>query len=806
MGASSPMREVNGIKVCGVGDGKGQQAGGKGACGSYGEKSRPPNDKGGNTGSALGHGGTARPRPRKQADEGGSFGTPATTDFKTEHNQAAPTGIGELRVGTLFCPACFSQRCSSGAASPATGHTGRSKRRDQCSVNGQLRASPQRQAIGDHLDAALIMTVCLEVQVSHQDVCGDSGTSLTADPGSCTFERSTPCPENTRPGAGSDVVTNSIKRTPTAASCRPDGAAVLGRGTIVEAEECARQTVRGGQLCREAAAKRPVCHRARATTRAEFRAGPREFASAWRRTAAHRKEYRAGVCHVMKAPGQGPRTKASAVPDGGLVNIEAQASVTSKVVLETTDKMQHMLGGSKDGDIIEVSQHAFLKVFTELTLKDPLAQRLRLGADVEWWRLAATRRMTDDPTSIQASTIAKGILVWTSLLDGASELLRECARDLRLCKQGRDINERLRRRRPTRRKCDVATRRLTERGGDRLGRRQGRRARQQRSADVSCTIHPFAPLTTIRCAGTRAVSLPQAACEQREASTVFSDDIVEVPSGNELQLLADFTSTFCDDPALRPTHDLTVFTAFSAPPLTLGKPQAGAVLFPDKAGQAFARADATVGSRTKATIGPRERHKALRKYVNHARDFSEKAVTASSDTCSVQSYKGVVVGGERGSGELCRQGSNTQKSGAAPSTQQTLGKLRSPAPRAARPVTLDAVILAERLQTHVLCARATAALANPRQECRSRARGGRRLRGTAVSVQDCSVRTKRAAANLARARMVGKQSPQDAQQATGAASTAERTPRNTILQGEMCEALRQQRHAPAQKLLSLQAT
>ena len=80
-----------------------------GACGSYGEKSRPPGDKGGNTGSALGHGGTARPRPCEQADEGGSFGTPATTDFKTEHNQAAPTGVGELGVGTLCCPASFSQ-------------------------------------------------------------------------------------------------------------------------------------------------------------------------------------------------------------------------------------------------------------------------------------------------------------------------------------------------------------------------------------------------------------------------------------------------------------------------------------------------------------------------------------------------------------------------------------------------------------------------------------------------------------------------------------------------------------------------
>ena len=113
--------------------------------------------------------------------------------------------------------ACCGQRCSGGVA---PGHTGTSKWRDLCSVNGKLRASPQRQAIGDHLDAALIMPSCLEVQVAHQDMCGDSGTLLTADPGNCTFERPTPCPENTRPRAGSDVVTQSLKRTPTAASRR----------------------------------------------------------------------------------------------------------------------------------------------------------------------------------------------------------------------------------------------------------------------------------------------------------------------------------------------------------------------------------------------------------------------------------------------------------------------------------------------------------------------------------------------------------------------------------------------------------
>ena len=168
------------IKVGGVGEGKRQQAGSKGACGSYGEKPRPAGDKSGNTRSALDHGSTARPRPREQADEGGSFGTPATTDFKTEDNQAAPTGVGELREGTLFGPACFGQRCSNGAASQAPGHTRRSKWRDQCRVNAGHWRSPR---CGAH----------------HACVPGGSGLALVRvnvwrqhqPHGSCTFERPT---------------------------------------------------------------------------------------------------------------------------------------------------------------------------------------------------------------------------------------------------------------------------------------------------------------------------------------------------------------------------------------------------------------------------------------------------------------------------------------------------------------------------------------------------------------------------------------------------------------------------------------
>ena len=43
-------------------------------------------DKGSNARSVLGRGGTARRRPREQPEEVSSFGTTATTDFKTEDN------------------------------------------------------------------------------------------------------------------------------------------------------------------------------------------------------------------------------------------------------------------------------------------------------------------------------------------------------------------------------------------------------------------------------------------------------------------------------------------------------------------------------------------------------------------------------------------------------------------------------------------------------------------------------------------------------------------------------------------------
>ena len=122
------------------------------------------------------------------------------------------------------CP--FFTSASSSAASPAPGHTGRSKRRDQCSVNGKLRASRQRQAIGDHLDAALIISVCLQVQVSHQDI----------------FDERAPASRQTRAAARSSGPPRALRTpdrgqaatwSPTASSGRPlrHRAGARGRGS-----------------------------------------------------------------------------------------------------------------------------------------------------------------------------------------------------------------------------------------------------------------------------------------------------------------------------------------------------------------------------------------------------------------------------------------------------------------------------------------------------------------------------------------------------------------------------------------------
>ena len=68
------------------------------------------------------------------------------------------------------------QRCCHAGA-----HRQKYMARQAYNVNLPHNGGPTRRTIGDHVDAVLIMSGCLEVQVSHQDVCRDCSTSLMAD-------------------------------------------------------------------------------------------------------------------------------------------------------------------------------------------------------------------------------------------------------------------------------------------------------------------------------------------------------------------------------------------------------------------------------------------------------------------------------------------------------------------------------------------------------------------------------------------------------------------------------------------------
>ena len=151
-------------KIGGVGNGKGQQVGSKAACSNDGYKRRPPATHAARWDAAALPSRTRASNRRvcgKRSRRKSAASALQRSPRTTRRHRRASANSGYV------CSICSLALRSSATAAPAV--------------------LPRR------LDAALIMSRCLEVEASHQDVCGDCSTSLTADASSCTFERSTPC-------------------------------------------------------------------------------------------------------------------------------------------------------------------------------------------------------------------------------------------------------------------------------------------------------------------------------------------------------------------------------------------------------------------------------------------------------------------------------------------------------------------------------------------------------------------------------------------------------------------------------------
>ena len=120
---------------------------------------------------------------REEAQELHSFGAEPAANLKPDNNQAAepcalelwiclvPLASGGGRDGGPWLDVCARVGL---AAAREGAHDG--------GIQGELRAMPQRQAIGDNLYAPLVRDRHIEVHVRKPDVSGDPGAGFTTDP------------------------------------------------------------------------------------------------------------------------------------------------------------------------------------------------------------------------------------------------------------------------------------------------------------------------------------------------------------------------------------------------------------------------------------------------------------------------------------------------------------------------------------------------------------------------------------------------------------------------------------------------
>ena len=166
-----------------------QKTGGESPRSCEGDEGRPTQREGrGGCGPAGGRDGP-RPAASKQADEVSGLTAPAPSNFKRNDGEPAAVGTAELWVGALLGPpGCLEGCTSSLAPDPARG-TSSGEGRDQGGVNRDLGTPPQRQTVGDHLNAPVILTDGVEIEISDEDVEGNRRPCFSADPGGRSLQR-----------------------------------------------------------------------------------------------------------------------------------------------------------------------------------------------------------------------------------------------------------------------------------------------------------------------------------------------------------------------------------------------------------------------------------------------------------------------------------------------------------------------------------------------------------------------------------------------------------------------------------------
>ena len=174
--------------------GERQEACCEGARCGEGQKRRPPEGERRDGSSSRGWRSGACLAPRKLSDEGGGLSTPAAAHFNCKDGEPAAARPAQLRVGALFGSSC-SEQCGACSATPCpTRRACGGERGHQCRVDSQLGPSPKRQAVGNDLNAPVVLADRVDIEVPHQHIQGNRCTSLAADPCGRSLNGATPRP------------------------------------------------------------------------------------------------------------------------------------------------------------------------------------------------------------------------------------------------------------------------------------------------------------------------------------------------------------------------------------------------------------------------------------------------------------------------------------------------------------------------------------------------------------------------------------------------------------------------------------
>ena len=158
------------------------------------------------------------------AEEGGSFRSEAPAYLDPNNDEARPSRARELGVSLSPFAAGGgvdgSARAGVGARLRLAGARDRA---DDCGIERELRSVPERQAVGDDLDAPRVAHRDVDVHVSVPDVACNARASLPTDAGDGMFERKGSRCQDTGRSARRAVVTQRVEAAAAAADARRQG-------------------------------------------------------------------------------------------------------------------------------------------------------------------------------------------------------------------------------------------------------------------------------------------------------------------------------------------------------------------------------------------------------------------------------------------------------------------------------------------------------------------------------------------------------------------------------------------------------